>query len=140
MDASHESERSPRGEDSATQSSDPRDLLARFRDRLLAGSYDAVIGQGLRRTLRAAARDTGLETEIGALRLALARLLMEEGDPSRLAAGVSRVAAVAVQAARLRNGPHADLDEIRALMLRELEAVETEYARDAPREKGDETP
>jgi len=64
---------------------------------------------------------------------------MEEDDPSRLAAGVSRVAGVAVQAARLRGGPHVDLDEIRALMLRELDAMEKEYARDAPREKGSKT-
>ncbi len=139
MDAPHESERSSSGEERATAGADPRELLARFRERLLTGSYNAVIGQGLPRTLRAASRDTGLETEIGALRLALVRLLMEEDDPSRLAAGISRVAGVAVQAARLRGGPRADLDEMRALMLRELDAMEKECARDAPREKGSKT-
>ena len=44
MDAPHESERSPLGEESATQSTDPREFLARFRERLLTGSYHAVIG------------------------------------------------------------------------------------------------
>lgn len=105
---------------------DEQSMLSLFRQRLLAGNYDDLIGKGLRRTLHGAATDTGLEAEIGALRLALIRLLTEEHDPSRLAAVVSRVAGVAVQAARHRNGPHVDLEQIRAFMLRELDAIERE--------------
>jgi hypothetical protein len=33
-----------------------------------------------------------------------------------------------VQAARLRNNPDIDLDQVRGLMLRELEAIEREFA------------
>ena len=103
-----------------------REGLAAFRARLAGGDYDAVLGPGLRGTLRGAAADAGLEAEIGALRLALVRLLDEERDPSRLAAGVARVAGVAVQAARLRQGGDADAEEIRAVMLRALAAFEAE--------------
>lgn len=115
-----------------------RQQLRRFRDRLADGNYDAVIGAGLKRTLHGAAADTGLEAEIGALRLTLVRLLNEERDPSRLAAGVSRVAAVAVQAARLRNAPEADVAEIRTALLRELDAVEREYSLAASQGGGDD--
>ncbi len=100
--------------------------LATFRTRVAAGDYDAVLGPGLRGTLHGAAADAGLEAEIGALRLALVRLLEEERDPSRLAAGVARVAGVAVQAARLRHGHEADTEEIRAVLLRGLAAIEAE--------------
>ncbi len=114
---------------------DPRILLARFRKGLEAGSYYLVVGQGLQRTLRGAAADVSLEAEIGALRLTLVRLLNEERDPSRLAAGVSRVAGVAVQAARLRQGPDADLEQIRSMLLREVDALEREYDQQATEEK-----
>ena len=47
-----------------------------------------------------AAAERGVLEEIGALRLVLARLLVEEDDLTKLAANVARVASVAVQAAR----------------------------------------
>ena len=100
--------------------------FAAFRVRLAAGDYDAVLRPGLRGTLQGAAADTGLEAETGALRLALIRLLEEERDPSRLAAGVSRVAGVAVQAARLRQSGGADAEEPRAALLRALAVFEAE--------------
>lgn len=109
----------------------PSDGLAAFRARLMAGDLDGIIGCGLRRSLRDAAADPSLDAEIGALRLALVRLLKEERDPSRLAAGVSRIAGVAVQAARLRQNPDANLNEIRSLLAKELDAVEAEYAQAA---------
>jgi hypothetical protein len=112
---------------------DPRAVLARFRQRLRAGNYDALLGHGLRRTLQGAAADAGLEAEIGALRLTLIRLLNEEHDPSRLAASVARIAGVAVQAARLRVGADTDLTTIRTHLLRELEAVEQEVAQETQR-------
>ena len=138
MHAPQNREREPAGhqEDDPPENGSQQSLLARFRERLVAGSYDAVIGEGLRSTLRGAAADTGLEAEIGALRLVLVRLLNEECDPSRLAAGVSRVAGVAIQAARLRNGSDADLDEMRTLLVRELDAMERESIR--TRSEGEE--
>jgi hypothetical protein len=101
--------------------------LAGFRARLATGDYDALLGAGLRGALQGAAADEGLEAEIGALRLALARLLQEEADPSRLATGVARVAGVAVQAARLRRLPGAG-DEVRAALLQALAEYEAEQA------------
>jgi hypothetical protein len=114
---------------------DPRAVLARFRQRLRAGSYDALLGHGLRRTLQGAAADAGLEAEIGALRLTLIRLLHEEHDPSRLAASVARIAGVAVQAARLRVGSDTDLETIRTHLLRELEAVEQDVTQETQRKQ-----
>jgi len=105
--------------------------FATFRARVAAGDYDAVLGPGLRGTLHGAAADAGLKTEIGALRLALVRLLEEERDPSRLAAGVARVVGVAVQAARLRHGNEADAEEIRSVLLRGLAAIEAEAEAEA---------
>jgi hypothetical protein len=102
------------------------DGLATFRARVAAGDYEAVLGRGLRDTLRGAAADSGLEAEIGALRLALARLLDEEADASRLAAGVARVAGVAVQAARLRQGRDNEAEKISVYLQRELAAIEAE--------------
>jgi hypothetical protein len=128
MSTSRDRARSRQHAGQSSDTTESRSLLARFRERLATGSYDAVIGEGLRSTLRAAAADTSLAAEIGALRLTLVRLLNEEHDPSRLAAGVSRIAAVAVQAARLRGGPDGELDQIRTLLLRELDAVEKEFA------------
>jgi hypothetical protein len=103
--------------------------LAAFRARLAAGNYDAVLGPGLRGTLRGAAADAGLEAEIGALRLALARLLQEEGDPTRLAAGVARVAGVSVQAARLRLSGEGSPDDIRGALVKVLAEFEAEQER-----------
>jgi hypothetical protein len=123
--------RPPERPDNALVDNHQSENLRTFRDRLAGGDYDALLGRGLRRTLRAAAADGGLEAEIGALRLALAKLLQEEHDPSRLAAGVSRVAGVAVQAARLRTSSDSDLDDIRAMLLRELESIEAEFAPNA---------
>jgi hypothetical protein len=100
--------------------------LARFRKRLNAGNYHALMGLGLRRTLSDAAADTSLEVEVGALRLALSRLLIEEPDPSRLAAGTARIASVAVQAARLRASTVADHSDLRQSILRGFELYEQE--------------
>jgi hypothetical protein len=103
-----------------------RDVLTAFRERLAAGDFDAVLGPGLRGTLKGAARDPGLEAEVGALRLALIRLLGEEEDPSRMAAGVARVAGVSVQAARLRQSGDGDGQELTALLQREVAKLDAE--------------
>jgi hypothetical protein len=107
---------------------EPADALAIFRARLEAGRFNAVLGRAMRRTLHDAAAEFGLEAEVGAIRLALARLLHEEQDPSRLAAGVARLAAVAVQAARLRQPVDSGVDAVQAAILREIEAIDAEIA------------
>ena len=73
-----------------------------FRRRLAAGEYRGLYGPELAAVLAEAGAERGLDDEIGALRVTLARLLVEERDPSRLAAAVARVAGIAVQAARVR--------------------------------------
>jgi len=73
---------------------------AAFRRRLMAGAYRELYGSALAAVLAEAAAERGLADEIGALRVTLARLLVEETDASRLATAVARVAGVAVQAAR----------------------------------------
>jgi len=109
---------------------DQRRVLALFRKRLAAGNYDAILGFGQRRTLRAAAADTGLEAEVGVLRIILIRLLNEEPDLSRLAVNAARLLGVAVQAARLRSAPEGDLEDVRNLLARELDAFEKELEQD----------
>ncbi len=72
----------------------------RFRERLEGGNYRALFDDYLATVIAQAAAEQGVREEIGALRLVLARLLVEEEDLSKLAANVARVASVAVQAAR----------------------------------------
>ena len=84
---------------------------AEFERRLARGEYRHLFGEVLREIIRQAANEPGLADEIGVLRIVLARLLVEESDPKHLAASVSRVAAVAIQAARAQraiSGAQAD--------------------------------
>jgi len=68
-----------------------------------------------------------LAGEIGALRVAMARLLAEESDPGRLAQGVARVAAATIQAVRAQRALAADPRQTVAStvvrLLSELDAV-----------------
>lgn len=98
--------------------------IAAFRARLAAGDADALVGPELRAGLRGVGADPGVDAEVGALRVALARLLEEEGDASRLAAGIARVAGVAMQAARLR--PGGSNEETRATLRRVLAEIDAE--------------
>ena len=107
---------------------DPAD---RFSAALAAGDFAALVGRGLRRTLRQAAADPSLDLELGALRLTLIRLLDTESDPHRLAADIARVARVALQAAALRPAPDSEADTIRAYLERELAILERELEEDA---------
>jgi hypothetical protein len=80
---------------------EPEDAAAReFRRRLATGEYRALFGAALTEAIEQAAAERGLADEIGILRVVLARLLVEERDPAQLAVSVSKVAAVAIQAAR----------------------------------------
>ncbi|MCA9877143.1 MAG: hypothetical protein KC442_05165 [Thermomicrobiales bacterium] len=113
--------------------------LSRVQALLAAGDFAALLDAGLREALHRAAAEAGLEAEIGALRLALAVLLQEERDPSRLASGVARVAAVAVQAARLRQGASEAGDDLAAVLARELAVLDAEAtAGDLPADTGEE--
>lgn len=99
-----------------------------FAERLSAGNYASLLTPGLRDALRQASADAGLEAEIGALRVALLRLLQEERDPSRMAAGVARVAGVALQALRAQQAGHAGGPELQLMVVQTLLTIEAEEA------------
>ena len=107
---------------------------AAFRARLATGDYETVVGPELRRVLQGALVAPDLEEELGAVRVSLARLIHEERDPSRLAAGVARLTSVAVQAARLRQSGNAEADTITAILEKTLAEIEAEAARGDPGE------
>jgi hypothetical protein len=73
---------------------------AEFERRLARGEYRQLFGEVLREIIEQAAEKPGLADEIGVLRVVLARLMVEERDPKQLAESVSRVARVAIEAAR----------------------------------------
>ena len=81
---------------------DESEEAAEFRRRLERGEYRRLFGDRVNEVIRQAATERGLEDEIGILRIVLARLLLEEGDPAQLAESVARVTGVAIQAARAR--------------------------------------
>jgi hypothetical protein len=81
---------------------------AEFERRLAQGDYRYLFGQVLREIVEQAAEVPGLADEIGVLRVVLARLMVEERDPKQLAESVSRVAAVAIQAARAQRAISGD--------------------------------
>ncbi len=96
---------------------------SRFLARVQAGEYRALGEPGLAETVARAGEPRGLATEIGMIRVALARLLEEEGDAGKFAAGVARLVAVAVQAARMEQatgpgGIEADLATVLAALRR----------------------
>ncbi len=119
------------------QSSDSEDEAGResFAARLSAGDYASLLPPGLRDALRQASADAGLEAEIGALRVALLRLLQEERDPSRMAAGIARVAGVALQALRMREAGNAIAADLRLTVVQALLTIEAEAAQKEKRQK-----
>ena len=96
-----------------------------FRRGLERGDYRGLLDRQLAEIVAGAATERGLADEIGALRFVLARLLAEEEDLTRLAAGVARIAGVAVRAARAEraiSGEQADgLTSALAQILAELD-------------------
>lgn len=80
-----------------------RNLAEEFQERLDAGDWRQLPSPALRAVIDQAGAEPGLDDEIGVLRVVLARLLAEERDPTKLAAGAARIASVAVQAARARH-------------------------------------
>ena len=61
-----------------------------------------MFGKRLGELMEQAAAEEGVDDEIAVLRIVMARLMAEEEDPMKLAQAVARVAAVSIQAARLR--------------------------------------
>jgi len=91
----------PVGEDGAASG-------AHFRERLAGGDYRALLGPGVWSAIAEAGATSDLRGEIGLLRVVLARLLLEEDDPGRLAQGTARVAGALVQAARAQHALSGD--------------------------------
>jgi hypothetical protein len=78
------------------------------------------------------AAETGLSEEIEALRFVLHRLLSEEDDLARLAAGVARIASVVIQAAKAQQALSGHRsDELAAALMRELDELDSEVAQAA---------
>lgn len=115
------------GEDRCTPHRDEHDAERRaksaFADRLEAGSYRGLIAE-LEADIAEAAERSGVHTEIGILRLVMARLLAEESDPAKLSAGVAKLAGVIISAQRAQHalsGAAADnLTDAVATILEEL--------------------
>jgi hypothetical protein len=75
--------------------------------------------------------DAGLAEEIGALRFVLQRLLAEEDDLARLAAGVARIASVVVQAAKAQQTMTGNRsDELAEALLMALADLDGDDAHD----------
>ncbi len=71
-----------------------------FRSRLASGDYQRLLDDDLHAVIAQAAAERGLAGEIGALRVVLARLLLEEDDLTKLVAGAARLVSATTQAAR----------------------------------------
>ena len=75
--------------------------------------------------------EAGLTEEIGALRFVLHRLLSEEDDLAKLAAGVARIASVVIQAAKAQQALSGNRsDELAAALMRALAELDDEEAHD----------
>lgn len=117
------------------QEREGRSGAAEFRRRLAQGEYRGLFPPPLGEVLAQAAAERPLVDEIGALRVTLARLLAEEEDPSKLAAGVARIAGVAIQAARAQRQLGEDPADGLTAALAEILAELNEEAR-RERERG----
>jgi hypothetical protein len=71
-----------------------------FRERVARGDYDQLYDPSLRMLMKNGAIK-GIEEELGAIRYALAKLLSEEQDASKLATGVARLASAAERLIRV---------------------------------------
>jgi hypothetical protein len=83
---------------------DPYDAVREaFQERVGRGRYDDLLADSLRAILREGAAIRGLDEELGAIRFALAKLLAEELDAGKLAAGVARLTSASVQAMKVEH-------------------------------------
>ncbi len=116
------------------------ELRACFQDRVASGRYDALVHTPLRMVLREGAAIYGVAEELGAIRFALAKLLVEEQDASKLAAGVARLTSAAVQAMKLGQSISDETDESLADLLNQILIdleKESQVARAARKESED---
>ena len=88
-----------------------RRAAAEFRAGVAGGDYRGLFDQGLAQIMAQAGRERGLGDEIGALRVALARLLAEEEDAGKLALGIARITSAAARAARAQQALMGDPDD-----------------------------
>ena len=128
--------------DSDESPSDPiPELRERFQDRVARGRYADLLHPPLRIVLRQGAAIRGVEEELGAIRFALAKLLVEEQDASKLAAGVARLTSASVQAMKLGQSisdeTDASLADLLNQILIDLEK-ESQVARAARKERNDD--
>ena len=114
-----------------------RAAVEAFRRGVARGEHGELFDGGVRAAMAQAAREAGVAEEIGALRLALARLVGElphAEDPVRAAHGVARVAAASVRAVErqhaLVGGPRSELE---ASMMRALDELDAESAEQEAR-------
>ena len=113
----------------------------RFRERVELGRYDDLLDLPVRKVLREGAAIRGIDEELGAIRFALAKLLAEELDASKLAAGVARLTSAAVQAMKLGQAMGDATDESLADLLNQILIdleKESHVARAARKEGGDD--
>lgn len=74
-----------------------------FDRALAAGEYDDLLGPRLAKVVAQAAAETSVDNEVGIMRVTMAKLLAEETDPSKLAAGVARLSVAIAQMMRTRH-------------------------------------
>jgi hypothetical protein len=65
--------------------------LGKFRQRVARGEYGELLDEAFMEVVWQAGAERSLQDEVGALRVAAKRLLLEEEDPSKMALGLSRV-------------------------------------------------
>jgi hypothetical protein len=113
----------------------------RFRERVEQGRYDGLLDSSVRKVLREGAAIRGVDEELGAIRFALAKLLAEEPDASKLASGVARLTSAAVQAMKLGQSIGDETDRSLADLLNQILIdleKESQVARAARKERGDD--
>ncbi|HEV2128772.1 MAG TPA: hypothetical protein VGR22_09150 [Thermomicrobiales bacterium] len=105
-------------------------MAERFRRRIAHGQYRELFDVSLARILAQAAERRDLDDEVGAVRFALARLIAEEPNPTRLALAVARLTHAAVATSRERRecsqGQPDGLTEAMVRILAELDEKEKE--------------
>jgi hypothetical protein len=68
-------------------------VAGKFRQRVERGEYGELLDEGLQEVIWQAGAQRTLREEVGALRVAAKRLLLEEEDAAKMALGLSRVTA-----------------------------------------------
>lgn len=108
-----------------------------FRERLQRGDYDGLYERSLRSIMEKGAAVHGIGEELGAVRYALARLVNEEEDPNRLAAGVARLATATVQLLRV---VRPTIDQADDAIIESINQVLIRLERDARRARAEGRP